>query len=130
MPETPDHALLPAFPTMLGIVLTMTTPELVEAEWQITEAHSNRNGVMHGGAIMTLADSLGGVAAALNLSEGQRTTTVESKTNFLRAVPLGETVRATCTALHVGRKTAVFQITVRRAEGKVAAIVTQTQLTL
>lgn len=130
MSDTVDQTLLPAFPTHMGIRLKEATRERVVGVFPVDEEHANRNGVLHGGAIMAFADALGGVAASLNLSEGQRTTTVESKTNFLRATPLGAVARATCLPLHVGRRTAVFQITITRADGKVAAIVTQTQLTL
>jgi uncharacterized protein (TIGR00369 family) len=97
---------------------------------KISQDHANRNGVLHGGAMMAFADSLGGTAASLNLSADQRTTTVESKTNFLRAVPLGEVITGTCTPLHRGRRTTVWQTEVTRGDGKVAAIILQTQLTL
>jgi uncharacterized protein (TIGR00369 family) len=96
----------------------------------VGEDLANRNGVMHGGAIMAFADILGGAASVLNLADGARTTTIESKTNFFRAVPLGETARAVCIPLHRGRTTMVWQTTITRADGKEAAIVTQTQLVI
>jgi uncharacterized protein (TIGR00369 family) len=77
-----------------------------------------------------MADNLGGLATSLNLSSGLTTTTLESKTNFLRPVPLGETAHAVCVPLHRGRTTMVWQTTIMRADGKVAAIVTQTQMVL
>jgi uncharacterized protein (TIGR00369 family) len=125
-----DQTLLPAFPTHMGISLEEASPDRVVGVFPVEAEHANRNGVLHGGAIMAFADALGGVAAALNLSKGQRTTTLESKTNFLPAIPLGTVARATCLPLHLGRSTTVFQITITREDGKVAAIVTQTQLTL
>jgi 1,4-dihydroxy-2-naphthoyl-CoA hydrolase len=79
---------------------------------------------------MAFADILGGAASVLNLPDGARTTTIESKTNFFRAIPLGETARAVCLPLHRGRTTMVWQTTVTRADGKQAAIVTQTQLVM
>jgi uncharacterized protein (TIGR00369 family) len=79
---------------------------------------------------MAMADNIGGLATTLNLSNAFTTTTLESKTNFLRPVPLGETARVVCVPLHRGRTTMVWQTTPMRADGKVAAIVTQTQLVL
>ena len=79
---------------------------------------------------MAFADILGGAASVLNLADGARTTTIESKTNFFRALPLGETARAVCIPLHRGRTTMVWQTTVTRADGKEADIVTQTQLVI
>jgi uncharacterized protein (TIGR00369 family) len=77
---------------------------------------------------MALADMLGGTAATANLPEGAGTTTIESKTNFFAPVPLGDSVFAECTPLHRGRTTMVWETRVRRGDGKLAAVVTQTQL--
>jgi len=120
----------PAFAVHLGLRLTSWSPDRVEGELDVTEALVNRNGVLHGGAIMGFADNLGGTAASLNLPEGARTTTVESKTNFFRPLPLGTTARGTCVPLHRGRTTTVWQTTVTTADGALAALVTQTQLVL
>ena len=120
----------PPFVDLIGLRVTAATVDRIEAELVATESLGNRNGVVHGGAIMTMADSLGGVATMLNLADGLTTTTLESKTNFLRPVPLGETARAVCVPLHRGRTTMVWQTTITRADGKVAAIVTQTQIVL
>lgn len=130
MTEMPDQTLLPAFPRSLGIRLTEAGPDRVCGVFPVGPDHANRNGVMHGGALLAFADALGGTAAALNLLKGEATTTVESKSNFLRPLAIGEEARAICEPLHRGRRTAVFQTTVYRADGKPAAIVTQTQLTL
>jgi uncharacterized protein (TIGR00369 family) len=95
----------------------------------VTEQLSNRNGVLHGGALMALADNLGGTAACANLSAaGGATATIESKTNFFAPIPVGDVAKAECTALHRGRTTTVWQTRVTRGDGKLAAIVTQTQL--
>ena len=120
----------PAFSRLMGVRFTSGSRDRIEAELTVGEDLANRNGVMHGGAIMAYADILGGAASVLNLPDGARTTTIESKTNFFRAVPLGETARAVCIPLHRGRTTMVWQTTITRADGKEAAIVTQTQLVM
>jgi uncharacterized protein (TIGR00369 family) len=120
----------PPFARLLGLRITFASADRVEAELVITDQLGNSNGAAHGGALMALADNIGGTAAWLNLREGQGTTTLESKTNFLRPVPVGETARAVCVPLHKGRTTMVWQTTVSRADGKTAAIVTQTQMVL
>lgn len=120
----------PPFARLLGLRITFASADRIEAELSISEQLGNRNGAAHGGALMALADNLGGTATSLNLGDGQSTATLESKTNFLRPVPLGETVRAVCVPLHKGRTTMVWQTTISRSDGKVAAIVTQTQMVL
>lgn len=120
----------PAFAHFMGIKITHLSPERVEAEFLVREEFNNRNGVMHGGAIMGIADNLGGTATTANLKPGQGTTTIESKTNFFAAIPVGETAKAECTPLHRGKTTMVWQTKITRADGKLAAIVTQTQLVL
>ena len=79
---------------------------------------------------MALADTLGALATVANLPEGATTTTIESKTNFFAAIPLGDTARAECTPLHRGRTTMVWQTKVTRSDGRVAALVIQTQLVM
>ncbi len=118
------------FALHLGARLVSATPDRVECEMPVTGALANRNGVLHGGAIMGLADNAGGTGTFLNLPEGKTTTTLESKTNFLRPVRMGDTARAVSTPLHLGRTTQIWQTTIIRGDGKVAAIVTQTQLVL
>jgi 1,4-dihydroxy-2-naphthoyl-CoA hydrolase len=118
----------PPFADLLGLKIVEATRERVTAEMHVREELTNRNGGLHGGAVMALADNIGGTATFLNLSEGAGTTTIESKTNFIAAVPLGDTIRAECTPLHRGRTTMVWQTRIIRGDGKLAAIVTQTQL--
>ncbi|MFT4150787.1 MAG: PaaI family thioesterase [Paracoccaceae bacterium] len=118
----------PAFAKHLGIRLVSFGMEKVVAELDSTEELSNRNGVMHGGAVMGFADNVGGTLASLYLGPGQMTTTVESKTNFLRSIPKGQTATATATPLHAGRRTVVVETRITRTDGKLAAIVTQTQM--
>jgi len=120
----------PPFANFLGLRITHVSPERVTAELPMREELNNRFNIMHGGAIMALADNLGGTAATANLKEGQSTTTVESKTNFFAAIPVGDVAKAECTALHRGRTTMVFQTRVTRGDGRLCALVTQTQLVL
>lgn len=120
----------PPFAQFIGMDITEVTPERVRAQLLVREELGNRNGVLHGGALMALADNLGGTAATANLKDGQSTTTIESKTNFFAAIPVGSVAQAECTPLHRGRTTMVWQTKVTRADGRLAAIVTQTQLVL
>ncbi|MGH1331809.1 MAG: PaaI family thioesterase [Paracoccaceae bacterium] len=130
MTKTEDIWALPPFPSDLGIELIECTPMLVRGAVTVTAGMANRNGVMHGGALMSFADTLGGVASTLNLKGKDRTTTLESNTNFLRPIAIGARITGRCLPLHLGRKTMVWQITIFREDEKPAAITTQTQLTL
>lgn len=128
-----DHRIAadqPRFGQLLGVRILTVTPERVVAELPVTDTLLNRNGVLHGGAIMGFADAVGGSATFVNLGPGEGTTTIESKTNFLRPILTGDLARATCERLHRGRRTMVWQTTITRGDGKVAAIVTQTQMIL
>jgi 1,4-dihydroxy-2-naphthoyl-CoA hydrolase len=120
----------PPFAEFLGLKITHLSPERVTAELVVREELNNRFNIMHGGAIMALADNLGGTAATANLKDGQSTTTIESKTNFFAAIPIGDIAKAECTPLHRGRTTMVWQTRVTRADGRLCALVTQTQLVL
>jgi 1,4-dihydroxy-2-naphthoyl-CoA hydrolase len=120
----------PPFANLLGGKIVEVAADRVVAELLVREELANRNGALHGGAVMAIADNLGGTATFLNLPEGAGTTTIESKTNFFAAVPLGDTLRAECTPLHRGRTTMVWQTRIIRGDGKLAAIVTQTQLVM
>ena len=120
----------PPFADFLGMKVTHVSPERVSAELVMREELNNRFGIMHGGAIMALADNIGGTATMANLKDGQSTTTVESKTNFFAAIPIGDTAYAECTPLHRGRSTMVWQTRITRGDGRLCALVTQTQLVL
>jgi uncharacterized protein (TIGR00369 family) len=120
----------PPFALLLGAKITLLSPDRVEAECLAREEHGNRNGVVHGGVVMAVADNLGGTATFINLPEGASTTTIESKTNFFAAIPIGDRFRAECTPLHRGRTTMVWQTKIIRSDGKLAAIITQTQLVI
>jgi 1,4-dihydroxy-2-naphthoyl-CoA hydrolase len=120
----------PPFAQFLGMKITHVSPERVTAELVAREELNNRFGLLHGGAIMALADNLGGTASTANLKPGQSTTTIESKTNFFAAIPIGDVAYAECTALHRGRTTMVWQTRVTRGDGRLCALVTQTQMVL
>ena len=118
------------FAKLLGLELVTITPERVEAVLRVREELCTRPAVLHGGALMALADTLGAMATIANLAEGTTTTTIESKTNFFAAIPVGDTARAECTPLHRGRTTMVWQTRVTRSDGRLAALVIQTQLVI
>jgi 1,4-dihydroxy-2-naphthoyl-CoA hydrolase len=118
------------FPNVLGMQLQEVTPERVVARLTVRSELCTVGEIMHGGAIMTFADTLGAVATIVNLPPGSRTTTIESKTNFLGAARLNTEVIAECTPLHRGKQTMVWQTKVQSAEGRLIAVVTQTQLVL
>jgi 1,4-dihydroxy-2-naphthoyl-CoA hydrolase len=120
----------PPLAQLMGMKITHVSPERVTAEMPVTVELSNRNNVLHGGALMALADNLGGTAAVANLPPGASTATIESKTNFFAAIPVGDVAHAECTPLHRGRTTTVWQTRITRGDGKLAAIVTQTQLVM
>jgi uncharacterized protein (TIGR00369 family) len=120
----------PPFANLLGAKIVEATPDRVVAELKVRDELGNRNGVIHGGVVMAVADNLGGTATFLNLPKGAGTTTIESKTNFFAAVAIGDTLRAECTPLHRGRTTMVWQTRIIRGDGRLAAIVTQTQLVM
>jgi uncharacterized protein (TIGR00369 family) len=126
MPELPA---LP-FAELMGLKLTSVSPDRVTAELPVKPDLCTVPAILHGGAVMAFADTLGAVATVANLSEGFSTTTIESKTNFFAAIPAGETAHAECTPLHRGKTTMVWQTKITRADGRLAAIVTQTQLVL
>jgi len=116
-------------PDLLGIELIETAPERVTARLLVRPDLCTLGGVMHGGALMAFADNLGGTAATANLpASGGSTATIESKTNFFAGIPAGDVAKAECTPLHRGRTTTVWQTRITRGDGKLAAIVTQTQL--
>ena len=115
---------------LMGIRLVEQTPDKVVAEMEVREDLCTTNSILHGGAYMAFADTIGAVATVLNLPAGAGTTTVESKTNFISAIRAGEIARAECTPVHRGKTTQVWTTRILRPDGKLAAIVTQTQMVL
>ncbi len=126
----PKAVAQPPFAAFLGIKITHVSPDKVTAELAVRDELDNRNGTMHGGAVMALADNLGGTATVANLPPGGRTATIESKTNFFAVIPVGDTAYAECTPLHKGRTTMVWQTRITRGDGKLCALVTQTQIVI
>ena len=121
----------PPFAAFMGMNITHVSPDRVTAELLVTENLTNRNGVMHGGALMGFADNLGGTAATANVPLGRgSTTTIESKTNFFAGIPIGNVAKAESIPLHRGRTTIVIQTRITRNDGRLAAIITQTQMVL
>jgi 1,4-dihydroxy-2-naphthoyl-CoA hydrolase len=118
------------FPDLLGIELSHVETERVTAFLIVREAICTTGEVMHGGAIMAFADTLGAVGTVVNMPQGKRTTTTDSSTKFIGGAKVGTTVTAECVALHRGRTTMVWQTSIRSQEGKLCAVVTQTQLVL
>jgi 1,4-dihydroxy-2-naphthoyl-CoA hydrolase len=125
-----DADVQPPFAELMGMKITHLSRDKVVAELFVRDELENRMGVLHGGAIMAFADNLGGTATIANLPEGARTATIESKTNFFAPIPIGDTARAECTPLHRGRSTMVWQTRVTRNDGRLCAIVTQTQIVI
>src|SRR5436190_959433 len=120
---------LPAFAEHVGIEVLEAEPRRVLGRIVIGPQHSNGRDQVHGGAIMSLADTLGAIGTVLNLPRGAATTTIESKTNFL-AAGRGAELIGEALPLHIGRNTMVWQTTIRDTEGRHCAVVTQTQLVL
>ena len=117
-------------PDMMGVEFTSATPDKVAAQLMVRKDLCTIGDNLHGGAIMAFADTLGAVVAILNMPEGARTTTIESKTNFIGGAPAGTRVTGESIAVHKGRTTVVCQTTIRSEAGKLVALVTQTQLVI
>ena len=118
------------FSGLLGITITAADTECIQAQMKVRDDLCTVPTVLHGGAIMAFADTLGAYGAFLNLPEGARTTTIESKTNFFGAGRRGTTIRGEATPLHRGRSTMVWQTRVTDPDEKLLALVTQTQIVL
>jgi 1,4-dihydroxy-2-naphthoyl-CoA hydrolase len=119
------------FAGLMGVMFTEALQERVTATMLVREDLCTLGSVIHGGAIMAFADTVGAAATIINLPEGaQGTATIESKTNFIAAAKAGITLRAAATPVHRGRRTQVWQTRIETAEGKLVAIVTQTQMVL
>ncbi|WP_326534424.1 PaaI family thioesterase [Pseudorhodoferax sp.] len=128
--NTLERLLAPLFPGLMGVRLTEATPERVRAEMPVRPDLCTAGGILHGGAYMAFADTLGAVGTVLNLPAGKRTTTTDSSTKFIAGAKVGSTVSADSVALHRGRTTMVWQTSIFNADGRLCAVVTQTQLVL
>ena len=121
---------LPPMIEMLGVELVEVGPDRIVATMEAREQFGNGVGILHGGAYMTFADFLGALGTVVNLPKGAGTTTIESKTNFIAPAKTGSRLKATSTPLHKGRRTMVWQTRIESAEGRLLALVTQTQMVL
>jgi len=125
------QALLdPLFPGLMGVHISALAPDRVVAEMKVRPDLCTAGGILHGGAYMAFADTLGAVGTLLNLAPGRRTTTTDSSTKFIAGARLDTIVTGECLALHRGRTTMVWQTSIRNDAGKLCAVVTQTQLVL
>jgi uncharacterized protein (TIGR00369 family) len=118
------------FAELLGIEFVGAALDKVTAQMTVREDLCTRPAVLHGGAIMAFADTLGATGTILNLPEGAGTTTIESKTNFVAPAPAGTRVIGEATPVHRGRRTMIWQTRISTPEGRLVALVTQTQLVL
>ena len=120
-PEKLNHLIAPMFPGLMGVRVIDATPQRVRAELTVRPDLCTAGGILHGGAYMAFADAL---------APGQTTTTTDSSTKFIRGAPVGTAVTGDSVALHRGRRTHVWQTEIRTADGKLCAVVTQTQLVM
>jgi len=120
----------PMLPGLLGVRLTEATPERVRAELTVRADLCTAGHILHGGSYMAFADTLGALGTVLNLRPGQKTVTTDSSTHFIAGAPEGTVVSGEAVPLHRGRSTQVWQTSIHNAEGRLCAVVTQTQLVL
>ena len=118
------------FSNLMGVEIVEREKTRVVGTMLVREDLCTSGGILHGGAYMAFADALGAIGGVLNLEPGTHTTTLESKTNFLRGAPVGSTVTGEATPLHIGRRSSVWTTRITNHEGKLLAIVTQTQMTI
>ena len=120
----------PPFAQVLGVKFLSASPERITAEIVVREDLCTTPAVLHGGAIMAFADTLGACGTVLNLPQDAGTTTIESKTNFLAPAAVGTKVIGECIAIHRGKRTMVWQTRVTSEQGRLIAMVTQTQMVI
>jgi 1,4-dihydroxy-2-naphthoyl-CoA hydrolase len=118
------------FPGLMGVKLVEATQDKIVARMLVRPDLCTAGGICHGGAYMAFADTVGAIGTVMNLPPNARTTTIESKTNFLGAAPVNTTITAESTPLHRGKTTMVWQTMIRSEAGKLCAVVTQTQMVL
>ena len=128
--QTVQQLLTPIFPGLMGVKLTVVEPDRIVAEMPVRADLCTGGGILHGGAYMAFADTLGAVGSVVNLPPGKRTTTTDSSTKYIAGAKVGTVVIGESIALHKGRTTMVWQTTVRNEAGKLCAVVTQTQLVM
>jgi uncharacterized protein (TIGR00369 family) len=119
------------FARLMGVTVLEASPDKIVGELAVRDDLCTSGGILHGGAAMAFADSLGAIGAFLSLPEGAAgTTTIESKTNFLGAAKSGAVIRGETTPVHRGKRTSVWQTKITTAEGKPVTLVIQTQMVL
>ena len=118
------------FADLLGINFVSASADRVVAEMTVRQELCTIPEVLHGGAVMAFADTLGAMGTIINLPQGAGTTTVESKTNFIAPAPVGMRIVGETTPVHRGRRTMIWQTRISTPEGRLVALVTQTQLVL
>ena len=128
--EQLQQLIAPLFPGLMGVEIAEATADKIVAHMLVRSDLCTSGGVCHGGAYMAFADTIGAVGTVMNLPPGARTTTIESKTNFLGAAPVNTRITAEATPLHRGKTTQVWQTVIRNEAGKLCAVVTQTQMVL
>jgi uncharacterized protein (TIGR00369 family) len=119
---------MPPLSRLLGVELIEASRDRVVGELFVREELGNGSDILHGGGYMAFADYLGAIGTVLNLPKGMVTTTIESKTNFFAPAPVGTRVRGESLPLHRGRKTNVWQTRLTNPDGRLLAMVTQTQM--
>ena len=129
-PASIQEMLGPLFPGLMGMQLTEVSQERIVGTLKVRPDLCTVGNTVHGGALMAFADTLGAVGTFINLPEGKRTTTVESSTKFIGAARMGSTITGECTAFHRGKTTMVWQTVIKAEDGKLCAVVTQTQVVL
>jgi len=130
MTEKSQALIQGVFPGLMGVEMTEVTPDRVCATLRVRPDLCTLGGILHGGAIMAFADTLGAVGTVVNMPEGARTATIESKTNFIGGARVDTTVHGEATPIHKGKTTQVWQTRVTGADGKLVGIVTQTQIVM
>ncbi len=118
------------FSDLMGVEIVERSKERVRGRLTVREDLCTAGGILHGGAFMAFADALGAVGGVMNLAPGARTTTLESKTNFLGSAPVGSVVEGEATPLHIGRRSSVWQTRITNPAGKLLCLVIQTQMTI
>ena len=128
--ESIEARLAGLFSSLIGLKLTEAQPDRVVAQMLVRPDLCTAGGILHGGAIMAFADTLGAVGTVLNMPAGAGTATIESKTNFFRPALTGTTVTGTTTPVNRGKRTQTWETRITTEAGNLVALVTHTQMVL
>ena len=129
-PEAIQARLAHSLPGAFGIRILEVGPDFLRAEMPVDRRHVQPYGILHGGASVVIAETLGSIATILALPEGQHAVGLEVNANHLSAVPEGETVTAVCRPFHLGQRTQVWQTEIQRPNGKLACVSRLTTMVL